>query len=568
MTSALTEDAMEPIDYATLAFLDEHVTKRVTSAHLPADVEAKLKAVIAAAGRFAIADGMVAMTKSPIIPIIENLFAMSFGWSDLSGKSIEAVQGKFEEALQSLLIATASMNVSSQMKDARNRLLDLLASDIESFVDTERVRVEKLEKRQVDAALGQLKAERSRQLAVSTLNSLMKGRIIPQEIVDFLQGEWFNSMQLIANRKGESSSDWRQVVQLTDTLISTLQPSSMEAQTSKDLDDLQRDDASSLGMLESDTDGESDGVPVDEPGQAVPDVQAEATSEIADQQLYRIIENLAEEISTSLVSIEHDERALGEALAVLESVHVKLLKGEAVEGAEFDLLPDERARLDENTRISKSLLAPVRKLEPHSWFFMADEEDQNRHLKLTMRDTQSQHLIFTNRNGGNPVQTSFEEFAYLLSTEKVIPLPQPGSLLKDLRLKLLDCLKQKMKADKADEVRQRREASESFAQALDRTQFLLLALERDQLERTTEDIVISRSDLQAARSAANGDTRLIFLDQTGFMLTAPGSEEILSLISGASIEVEDEMPVGMETFRTAVMNMRGRARLDSVVDNE
>jgi len=95
------------------------------------------------------------------------------------------------------------------------------------------------------------------------------------------------------------------------------------------------------------------------------------------------------------------------------------MKGEPIEGCDFSLLAVEPSMLDTNSRISQSLLTPVMKLSTNSWFVLNTENGNAKHIKLILKDEDAQHLIFTNRSGGSALQTSFEEFAYLLSSEKV-----------------------------------------------------------------------------------------------------------------------------------------------------
>ena len=267
------------------------------------------------------------------------------------------------------------------------------------------------------------------------------------------------------------------------------------------------------------------------------------------------------------MSIEHDEQAVANALASIESTHVLILKGEPVEGCEFDLLPDESDLFDDNTQISQSLLAPVLKLTTGHWFVLHGKEGDGRHFKLTLKDDDSQHLIFVNRNGGNTLHSSFEEFAVLLSSGKATSLPLPGELLKDVRHNLMTSLKQKVKEDQVLELRHKREAAESLAQAIDNTQFILLAVQKSELtDDSGSDITVDREAVIAAQQASEEGTGIIFVDQTGLNIVQPGTDEMVRLVTGASIELEDEIPVGMEDFKQAVSRMHDHPKLAAVTD--
>jgi len=215
----LRSDHLGPFHFALISFLDTQVTERVNQAQLPGDVASRHRGVVSAVMRVAISDGVLAMTKSPIISITEALLALTYGWTDLRGKALESTEQKLNDAIQSLIVATGAMDGSSAMADARNNILDLLEGDIVRFVSNERDRIKKLEQRLADSVSGLLTAERSKQQAINMLNDRMRDKLLPASIMGFLQGAWFDSLQLIATRQGTDSDEWYRAVQLTETLI-------------------------------------------------------------------------------------------------------------------------------------------------------------------------------------------------------------------------------------------------------------------------------------------------------------------------------------------------------------
>lgn len=241
------------------------------------------------------------------------------------------------------------------------------------------------------------------------------------------------------------------------------------------------------------------------------------------------------------------------------------MKGEPIEGCDFSLLAVEPSMLDTNSRISQSLLTPVMKLSTNSWFVLNTENGTAKHIKLILKDEDTQHLIFTNRSGGSALQTSFEEFAYLLSSEKVTQLPQPGDLVKNIRRSLAASLKLKVKTDQVFQKRQKREAEESLVQALSDTQFVLLALSKEELENeANSEIVLKKSAVHAAIALTEETTELIFVDQSGFNLDIPAVDEIIKLATGINVQIEDDAPVGMDDFKAAVSRMRKYPKLSPV----
>lgn len=499
----LRSDHIDPFHFALISFLDNQVTERVNQAQLPIKVASRLRGVVAAVMRVAISDGVLAMTKSPIIAITEALLALTYGWTDLRGKALESTEQKLNDAIQSLIVATGVMDGSSAMADARNNILDLLEGDTVRFVSNERDRIKKLEQRLADSVSGLLTAERSKQQAISMLNDRMKDKLLPPSIVAFLQGAWFDSLQLIAIRQGTDSDEWYRAVQLTETLISTLQQETAEEK--------ETDEAPSMeAMLEHvalDVELE-EVVAGEEPEPPEPEPVIE-TARAANQQLYRIIENLPAELKSCLVSIEHDQEAIASALSSIEEAHVKIMKGERLEVAPFLLIASDSAESDTETRVSQSLLTPVTKLNPGDWFVFQEDNGDARHIKVTLKSDDSRHLIFTNRNGSSALQTSFEEFAYLMSSGTVTALPLPGELLKNVRRNLMASLKAKAKEDEIATARKERQAAESLAQSIENTQFMLVSVPRKQLE-SGEAIQLDpdkiRTALEGNREGSNSFT--------------------------------------------------------------
>ncbi len=107
--AALANKNLSQHDHAILAFLDTYLVTAISSAQLPATISNKLKGVVVAAMRIALSEGILAMTKGPVIPITDSLLALTFGWSDLQGKSLRTLEKKFLETLQSLHVATSSL---------------------------------------------------------------------------------------------------------------------------------------------------------------------------------------------------------------------------------------------------------------------------------------------------------------------------------------------------------------------------------------------------------------------------------------------------------------------------
>lgn len=441
---ALENKNLCPSDHAIIAFLDKYLVTPIAAAELRAPTSSKLQGVAVAAMRIALSDGILAMTKGPIIPIADSLLALTFGLSDLQGKPYKTLEDKFLEALQSLHLATENLVSDQEMIGARNRLLQLLEADIIGFVSGERDKTKIFERRLVESFSAQINENKSRILATKLLNEQMENMVIPQLIFDFLRGVWLDSLQLIATQQGEHSEQWQRAIQLTETLISTVQPTQSSEETKSDFDKMLEE-----VTLDVELEVNLKDEPQNDPPPEEESVLTETVSTKTDPQLKRIIEQLPAELKSSLVSIEHDNAAIATALDNIESVHANIMEGKLIEGCEFSLLPLGSDTVDADSHASQSLLAPVKKISVNNWFVFHEDNGNTRHIKLTLKDDDSQYLIFTNRGGSSTLQISFEEFAHLLSSGKVTQLPKPGRLLKNIRRNLMASLKLKAKEDQA-----------------------------------------------------------------------------------------------------------------------
>jgi len=361
---------------------------------------------------------------------------------------------------------------------------------------------------------------------------------LPEEVVTFLKGVWFDSLQLIATRDGTNSDRWQQVSQLTETLIMTVQP---PEPSNSPFD-------AALKAVATDIEMESE-----DSGKPNPAM-------VADQQLYRIIEQLPDELRAFLVAIEHDEDATDKALITIEAIHIGILKGETPEVVEFEPLEDEWGDPSTPTRVSEALMTTVARLSTGNWFTLTQDDGTAKQIKLTLKADESELLVFTNRNGASVLQVSFEDFAYLLSTDRAKPITAPGELLKQLKFKLMATLKQKAKEDKAAQQQVKRLAAEKRKVAMEKTQFVLVAVDKEKLAcgARPEDLIDADSILSAQQ-----DKGVVFVDKSGLDLGDVGSEELAKLIRGdGSDEVCDQLPKDMSQFKASVEKIRKTPQLE------
>ena len=404
-------------DFATVAFIDLCCSTAITKARFPKAISLRLRAMTVLVANVALDHGVIALHQEhPIFSVFESVFDLSVGWSQRKARSQDIVLAKLDQVLLGLELLDGAPNPDSDYSLVRLSLVALLHQDILALSTTEARRGEKIEHRLMAAEDGKTKITRSHKLAAEMLNKAMQGNSLPEPVVQFLQQEWFDSLQLILNRGGLQSQAWLTAATLTKTLIATFQPQVSETHRHVQL----RED--------------------EEEGTAQSNAKANGDEKDAarKQDLYRIIEHISPELRESLVSLTHDPVAADEALAMIEAEHVEVMIGNAINAFAFEDIVIGDGLLGKNTRIAHSLLAPVQALKPGRWFvYVVDGQVQ--HIKLTLKIDDLGYLLFTDINGRRVLQVSFEDFAYLMGSGAAARLPSNGHFCEVVRA-LLDKL--------------------------------------------------------------------------------------------------------------------------------
>lgn len=360
MVAARPGVVLPSLPRAIVASIDDCIKIVFSMTNLEAPVEAQLRLAVPVIAREIISDPTLPTSgRTSVLTLLDKLVEGMVGWSEGLGK---AGNKTFEE-------------VSSVIARLRGDAPDITALDSElaAFIAKEQGRVLKLEQRLAASETGLLRSTGARNAAANMINAAMVGRQLTPTIVDFLQGPWYDSLQLLLINEGFDSEAWHRACKLTDTIVWTYQP-----------------------IVESD-----------------------AGAEQERQRLYRIIEHLPGEIRELLVSLEHNTEAAEQALDAIESEHVMLVSGQPRESTEFDPIACETKPAA--SKVSRLLLRKVNHLTEGQWFIYEHEGASTR-IKLVLKDDEVRQLLFTNRSGMKALQRSFDEAAYDLTSGIIKPL--------------------------------------------------------------------------------------------------------------------------------------------------
>ena len=225
---------------------------------------------------------------------------------------------------------------------------------LQDFFTAEQQRIKKLEKRLHDAEIGVLHAKHANQLSARTLNQQMAGKKLPASIVAFLQGPWRESMRLLIINEGHNSQSWQHIVKLTETFIWSFQP-------------ITKDRC---------------------------------------QSVYDSISELPEQLRKVTIGLYHSGN-LDIELKLIENEHLKILKGQALEYADFELIDNSDPLATSLVSISHTLLDQATAYNEGQWFLYQSEAGQKR-IKLTVKIDRVQQLLFSNFIGVKAEQFSLK----------------------------------------------------------------------------------------------------------------------------------------------------------------
>lgn len=115
-------------------------------------------------------------------------------------------------------IARFIEKLNRQYRDKPSEFNSLCIESQSYFASLQR-RLHKIETKISQVESADKKSDRSEPLIIDMLNEEVAGRELPDLLVDFIYGEWRNSMRLILRQEGEHSRNWKRQVSLTQSMV-------------------------------------------------------------------------------------------------------------------------------------------------------------------------------------------------------------------------------------------------------------------------------------------------------------------------------------------------------------
>jgi hypothetical protein len=347
-------------NYAIIKFADQLIDNYIINNKLHPDIKIHLAPLKTMTAIELLSENFI-WKKPEIVKLLSLINESSLGWQHDLGRAGDKHLAKIIEILSSL----ASNNTDSAISNCSKQL--------SAYIDKEQLRIKKVEQRLSDAQIGALHTKHAMQLSAKSLNQKMVGKKLPAVISRFLQGPWRESMRLIIIHHGEDSEQWRKILLLTETLVWSVQPESENSDDNK-----------------------------------------------KHQLVLESISELSEQLREITIGLHHSNK-LDQELAEVESQHLKILKGERLQYHDFNLIDNTNPLVNSQVSISSTLIEKASSFDTGQWFIDTSNSEEKR-IKLCLNITQAKQLLFTNFLGIKTAQYSFEEFAYLLSSNIIKPL--------------------------------------------------------------------------------------------------------------------------------------------------
>ncbi|MBK4992007.1 DUF1631 domain-containing protein [Pseudomonas sp. S37] len=183
--------------------------------NLPASLRALIARLQIPLLKVALLDkGLFSRASHPARRLLNELAGAAIGWECSRDGVRDSLQLRVERIVQRLLNDFA--------EDAG--LFAELLDDFLAFNQDEQRRNELLEQRTRDAEQGRARALQARQQVQQLLNQRLRGRVLPQVVVQMLVQAWSQVLLLAWLKQGEGSQAWCDAVQAMDALLFSITP--------------------------------------------------------------------------------------------------------------------------------------------------------------------------------------------------------------------------------------------------------------------------------------------------------------------------------------------------------
>ncbi len=351
----MPELALQPAQANRLYFVDLLYEQLATVSGLDARIVELLGEFKPLLARQILAsDQFIKTSRHPLRQALDTLTDRAIGWHDGLGSNGDKLLLQFEDYIESVNGLEVDVDeLPAHLVDQQQQIDKIFA------------RYEKLQQRVCDSALGAMESQVARRFVDKYLNALFEGRQLPVAAVDFLQGEWRNSLQMLLLREGQQGSEWQSVTALTNSLVLSLLPQ------------------------KSDQDK---------------------------QKLLQLIPSFRPALRKHLLSVSSEDDK-DDLLDTIEELHMLVLKGETLPAEDITPLSSLNTE-GVITSISDAVSAEAANLQAGQWVLYNRENGSQIKAKLALLLADTAQMLFVNVLGAKCLEKSVEEFGFALSSKK------------------------------------------------------------------------------------------------------------------------------------------------------
>lgn len=353
------DETLTPYQYGMLDVTEKILAQIITPPALHPQFAA---AVLQFRGLFAAAampaDGWITNPAHPARQLLMLAYQYGAGWQPELGTAALSIRGQVESWFEA--IAQGSHDWFQAVSTAQH------------WLEEEKRRAERVEKRLVEAEAGAMREKRARLLATRTLNQAFADRLIGKEVGAMLTADWLPAMQHAVLRHGEQSPLWQKIKRTTGTLRWTLSPE--------------------LG---------------DE----------------AQNKLLRLIAQVGQDLEDIAPQIFFDDAVRQRVLGTLDEEHLCVARNLPRETAPFPPIELHDALSETNTSLSEILLDKVRAVSVSNWLLL-HQQGTPRRARVLLRDDEAHQLLLVNIIGAKVMTISVEKLAVAMASGAIEVLPE------------------------------------------------------------------------------------------------------------------------------------------------
>jgi hypothetical protein len=276
------------------------------------------------------ADGWITNPQHPARQLLSVAFQTGTGWQPELGTAALSIRGQVESWFNGICDGAHDWPHAITLA--------------QHWLEDERRRAERVEKRLVESEAGAMRERRARQLAVRTINQAFADRLIGKDAVQMLVSDWQAALHAALLRHGEHSALWQKIKRTTGTLRWTLSPE--------------------LG-------------------------------EDAQNKLFRLISQVGQDLDDLAPQIFFDPATRDRVISILEEEHLCVARNLPRETVPFVPLESHDTLADTNTSLSDTLMDKVRAVSVGTWLLLHDGSTHRR-ARVLLKDEEARQLLLVN----------------------------------------------------------------------------------------------------------------------------------------------------------------------------